>query len=527
MPGCALTFELLATTDNRSGLAVLAAALKAEDAAIRSRAVNALSERGCAKAGRLILEHWSRLSADDASRLIPKSQWLAPFARAALDGNESSVVAGLQATRVLRSTDFPDSIVTLAETGKSHSIREEATRTVDAIASEVGHAMRIGRSHAPGRSRLVFRLLESVRRYSMHQNDALVDAYLIASTWADSELRRAFEPDSPSVSLLLRRLADSSHAGPIEILASSLRRRDLSDTIAGLILSREDEGFRDALLRKVGKQPSRSTIANLRRIGLPACCRGGMELARSLAPEHLSAFLHVLAATSDDWTQTLTVACFTLRAADEDVVVSVPEVLNACPDLPVSHWMEAAKIVADGDDASIEGHPTAGLLMQLVELLDHPEPRLVEAARKVLDSMHAKSVLPIIRTLGKRSRRILGRVVVMIDSDAIHCVRDSLRHPVLQRRIEAILATDAFSAIDLLADSLAHIVRNDHQEARRVAAQVLADGTGDESLKLLQEMSEFPESTVRDTARASLEKRRADSREFPPDVQYLCELNLH
>ena len=96
----------------------------------------------------------------------------------------------------------------------------------------------------------------------------------------------------------------------------------------------------------------------------------------------------------------------------------------------------------------------------------------------------------------------------MIDPDAIERVRDALRHPVLKNRLEAIAMADALAVVDLLSDAFTHIAREDHQEARVRAAEVMSDATGDATLRLLQEMTDLPECPVRDAALAALEQRQ-------------------
>ena len=95
-----------------------------------------------------------------------------------------------------------------------------------------------------------------------------------------------------------------------------------------------------------------------------------------------------------------------------------------------------------------------------------------------------------------------------IDPDAIDRVRDSLRHPVLTKRLEAIAMAGAMGVVDLLYDSFAHIAREDHQEARMRAAEALSAATSEDTLRLLGEMIELPECPARDTAILAIQQRQ-------------------
>lgn len=96
---------------------------------------------------------------------------------------------------------------------------------------------------------------------------------------------------------------------------------------------------------------------------------------------------------------------------------------------------------------------------------------------------------------------------MMIDPDAINRVQDALRHPVLKKRLEAIAMADALAVVDLLSDSFAHIVREDHQEARMQAAEAMSQAEGEFTMQLLKELIDLPECPVRDAAIQAIDKR--------------------
>jgi hypothetical protein len=97
---------------------------------------------------------------------------------------------------------------------------------------------------------------------------------------------------------------------------------------------------------------------------------------------------------------------------------------------------------------------------------------------------------------------------MMIDPDAIDRVHDALRHPVLERRLEAITMANSLALVDLLADSFSHISSKDHQRARICAAEAMGEASGDETLQLLESMVRMPVSPVRDAAASALERRQ-------------------
>ncbi|QDV62885.1 hypothetical protein [Crateriforma conspicua] len=527
MPGLSLTYEFLAETANAAAVDVLASALRSGDPDAHRRAVDALLRRRCERSGRCLAMHWPSLTPEQQERLVPHAKWFRTFVAERLSGDADVVLPALRACKTLQLVDLTDTIARLAENGKSHAIRHAAADTIRSIAQQLGDAARSGQVNVLGRSAFVTRLAASARRFSMHRNHTLVEAFLLASTWSDSELRRCMKDDSGIAELLTDCLVKATDRSLIDLLAAGVRRRDLGDVLAGAIQDRTDETFQSSFLTSVGTDPTPNTINNLKQLGIPRCCRQAFGESDQLSDSHQAALIYVWSYGNGDWEDTLTLACGALQHCGESVIPAVLSALKRTEPQPAESWLEAAKHVSSDDPAQIQQHRKARLLMNLIEMLDHPDPRIGEAAREVLRPLHAAAMLPVMNTLGQRSRRILGRVVMMVDNQAIQHVSDSLRHPVLQNRLDALLAVDAFAAIDLLSDSMKHIVRNDHQEARRVAAEVMADGTGEETLNLLIEMADLPESSARDAARRSLEKRQESDTEFPANVSDLSELNLN
>ena len=64
----------------------------------------------------------------------------------------------------------------------------------------------------------------------------------------------------------------------------------------------------------------------------------------------------------------------------------------------------------------------------------------------------------------------------------------------------AIAAADALAAVDLLSDSFDRIAREDHQEARMMACDVMSRAESDSSMALLRVMADLPPCPVRDAA---------------------------
>ncbi|MFK8110732.1 MAG: hypothetical protein AB8B91_00935 [Rubripirellula sp.] len=502
------TYETLATTRNEAAVDVLLDALNFQDEAIRRLALLALLRREESRAPMQLLRNWEKLSPKEIQLLRKKRKWFVEAIEQCLAGDAELVLSAIRAAKDLSINEVLPTFITLAESSGTLAIKQAACSAVVAMVESLGRDARADRDQPTVRGPILLRLADSVRRFSMHRVDPLVDAYLLVSTWGDGDLRQMIGGQSPERDLIRKRFTSTTHRGVIELLAGFIRRRKIPEWVGQLIQSRVDEDFRNALLGAITCEPSATVLRNLRDIGMPKSCQGGEEVLLSVSPELQAALVHLYTVTSKDIVQTLHLIAASIECTDSKVELAASLALSRCEIPEIDMWMRAAIPVADLDEEAIADDDNARLLNRLIRLLDHRDAGVVRGVRRVLEPLHADEMLHRFEALRPRSRRRLGRVVMMIDPDAINRVRDALRHPVLGNRLQAIAMADALAVVDLLSDSFAHISRDDHQEARVRAAQAMADATNSTTLGLLQEMIALPECQVRDAALSALEKRQ-------------------
>ncbi len=508
MQGLTLTFDTLGKTRNEAAVEVLLAALWCDDAKTRGRALSTLLCRTEARACQKVLAGWDRLQAEELHALKQKKNWMAATIEQALVQGGQDVARAIRAARSLELTAVIGQLVMLAESSGSRPIRTLASDAILDIARPLGREARADRDQPTVRSPVLARLADSVRRFSMHHNEKLVDAFLLVATWGDGDFRQLISENSPQRDLIFKRLDESPCDSVNELLAGFIRRRRIPDRIAPIIKNRQHKNFRDALLVTIGNEPSATALRNLREIGLPDCCQGGETLMRELPPQCRAAMAHLSTATESDLLRNLHVVATAAEYGGPgcEAAAAVCFTRSEVPDIDT--WMRAALPVADGDQTTIAANENARLLQRLIHLLDHPEAALVRGVRRILGPLHTEEMLHHLESLRPRSRRKLGQIITIIDPDALDRVRDALRHPVLGNRLAAIAAADALALVDLLSDSFERISRQDHQEARIRAAEAMSEATGQQTLALLREMVDLPESPVRDAAIAALGRRQ-------------------
>lgn len=502
-----ITYETLATTRNEAAIDVLVTGLKEEDPAISRMALNSLLQREEPRAAHSLLSVWENLSKKDVRFLRGKKKWLTSAVEETMQGDNDQVLVAIEVAKALNINEVFPQLIELAETSGNLSIKQAASQAVISMAEPLGRDARADRDQPTVRGPIMSRLVESVRRYSMHRTDALIEAYLLIASWGDGDLRKIIAGEGAERDLLRKRLTNSKHTGVIDLLTGFIRRRKIPNWISLLLATRDDQDFRQSLLHSIGQEPSATVLRNLRDLGMPKSCVGAESILTEIAPEHMPALVYVYTTTANDVGQALHLIAAAIESRDAKAETAAAMCLTRCEIPEIEMWMRASIPVADQNEEAIRRDSNARLLKRLIDLLSHRDAAVVKGVRRVLGPLHADEMLHRFEDLRPRSRRRLGKVVMMVDPDAINRVRDALRHPVLSNRLEAIAMADALAVVDLLADSFAHITREDHQEARVRAAVAMSDARELKTLSLLQEMAALPECQVRDAALVALEKR--------------------
>ena len=507
MHGLSLTYQTLTTSRNQAASEVLFAAVDSANPKLMTMAVSAIVTRNDAQAPENLLKRWDKLDKKAVAVLQKASPWMDASVLEGLDSASEIIEIAIRAARDLQLLTAIEPMVLLAESHESESIRQAATDAILELVEPLGRADLQDKSGASNRNSVLACLSNSVARFSKHRNELLVEAFLCTTTGNDGDLRGMINEQGTAFGLVSERFRSSDHPSVIDLLASHLRRRNLHQRMVELIRGRTDDAFRDAMLDKIGSSPTANTIKNLQDMGIPSTCENVAALMPNLDTKRLAALvhLHTIAGSSTITIMQALVSAIKLGGLDCEPVAA--KGLAQCEVLDIDFWMRAAVPVANNATEEIACDENAQLLQDLIDLLEHDNAAIVDGVRHVLSPMHATAMLPRMTKLRARSRRRIGRVVMMIDPDAIDRVRDALRHPVLDRRLEAITMADSLALVDLLSDSFSHISTEDHQQARIRAAEAMGEASGSETMQLLQSMVQMPVSPVRDAAESAIEQR--------------------
>ncbi len=509
MHGPELTYSTLAQSRNVAATELLVFAATNPNPIVRGNALGAILKRSEPECPVAILECWDAIHPDCYQQLRRRQAWLCPAIEASLASQDKNLLHAIRATETIGLHSQIQALIPIAESHTNESIRTAASDALLQLAHELGHDARAKRDKPALRAPAIASLAECVTRASKHRNEKLIDAFLTLSTWGDPELRSFISAESQFWKLLARRMLTTQRVGIVELVAGFISRRNVPRFILDIIAKRTDDVFRDSLLRAIGSEPSTAVLKNLTELGMPQCCAGEEMLMGAISQDHRAAAVYIYNQTCSDRLAYLrTVVAALMRGGPGCVPAAISGLLR-CEVPEASLWLKAATVICSGDPNQIASDPNAVLLQNLINMLDRNDPALVRAVRHVLGPLHADSMIEQLPNLSLGHQRAIGKIVMTIDFEAIDRIRDGLRHPVLTKRLAAIAAADALAAVDLLGDAFERIAREDHQQARVLACQVMSRASSETTLKLLNEMASLPPCPVSDAAVKAISFRKA------------------
>ncbi len=509
MQGQELTYAVLSRTRNEAAVEVLLECLDSDLHEHRDLALSTLLQRREDRVPAKLLARWQQLKSSDHLLLKTRKAWFEGAISQVLKHRGSDTVTAIAAAESLELTKFIPMLVDLAETGETEEIQQRATSATLKLAHILGGRARCDRDAPTLRNPALERLHQSLNNISKHGNVSLADAFLVLSLWGDTEFRNVMSEPSPIRKLILERFLESNHIGVLDLLAGTIKRRQMDEHVIALIRQRSDHAFRSVFLNAITPDPSTMVLKNLANIGMPACCRGDESLLDKINENQIPALLHLHATCGPNPVHTLHLIASVAEKKNPAYDSVVCFALSQCT-LPDGEIIVRAALHIANDDQQVSDNDTTRLLQRLIALIDHKDENIVRGIQRVLHPLHAESMLPRFQELRPRSRRILGRVVMMVDPNALQHVSDAIRHPVLKTRLSAIAMADALAVVDLLSDSFEHIVQEDHLEARICAAEVMATAHGEATWEVLKKLAELPGCPVRDIALNAIQRRAVE-----------------
>ncbi len=510
------TFELLAKTKNEAAVPVLTAALDSSSRDVQLGAVRAILQRRCPTGMRELVRRFHEM--DDAWREVVREfhgRMLPALRDAVLSSDVHLVENGCQAAEYFCEYDLiPTLLVALEDEGNVHreTVASSLTNLADALFQDLAGTRDERRRRDPQLSRrnAVTALESSVRRYPRHQRSEPLEAFLQLTTRDNAAVTRFLNDVHESTFVpLLQVLHGSSRPGVLRLLIGFLD--DPRPPSAGLtsLFRRTDRRCVEALLKKLGGEPSPTIRNNLKHVDNIAWL-GDHALIAELEDAQQQSLVRLVTLVSlkrDEIVKALDhlaqrgkpggrrAALEGLRiynGADVNVVV-----LRALRDADV--YVQAAAL------GQLRSRGIPGALTSLIDALDSPSRPVRDAARSNLEEFSFKRFLPAFDMMEEEVRRTTAGLVRKIDYSAPQQLREELESPQGKRRMRALRVVAAMDLSQELEDAVLERADDEDHMVRVEAARVLAIAPSAAAQEKLLSMAADPSFSVREAAWSAME----------------------
>lgn len=516
--GLNTTFELLATTENEASVGVLIPALDSLLALVQENALRAILRRRSPLGQREVIKRL-HLGGDRWRQILTEYQGRisAALRDAVLANDPQHCANGCAAIVWFGEFDLIPTLITATEDSTNVNLQLAAQTLLDLAELlyqelSVPRAYRQRRDPQLVRRHVVGSLEASIHRYGNHKRPEIVEAALMLMGRDNATLKHILkQPHHPAYLAIVDALTHSQRPGILRLVLSFLDDPTASSASMNILGHRSDPTFLRYLLRKIGSEPSQTTAHNLKRIdnivwlhgdfqildGLDeAGQQGAMQFALSSNMKRLEVFLvveHLLRFGTPGGRRVAATALADFNGADAN---SLTLMALDDPDPRV----QAAVV------PQLRGRAIAGGMPRLLDLVDHPQEIVRQAARESLSEFTLDRYLAAYDMLEEEARQTTGAIVRKVDAFVVPGLRTALTAKSRTRRIRAIQATASLMLVPELEPLLIPMAEDEDHMIRVAACTALRAGRTEETREVLLDSLQDRCVAVQDAARESLEE---------------------
>lgn len=523
--GIALTFELLARTENEAATNVLLPALDSPEAAISEGALRTLLKRHNLAGHQQLLRRLHSLDPKWRELLQEYRGTMSHALRDALVSSDSQSCANsCQAILWFHEYELMPALINVLENDSNPNASlaaETAMKLADLFYEDLAGTKNFRPRQDPRtlRGHLVSALEASVMRYARHRRGEPIEAYLMLCERDNATLKQLlFDPLHGSYRPVIETLTHGTRPGVLRLLLSFIDDPQAPSAVLTAVAHRRDPSFVKALLRKIGGEPSTAAKRNLARI----------EHFAWLGPNET--LINEFDDAAQHSTVELVMASGMNRLEAFDIIAHLVTVGTvggrraAAVALGQFHGSEAnnvaIKALADDDPqvqsaviSQLRERGIPGAVSLLVELAESAEPSVRDTARKSLSEFSFPRYLAAFDMLEDQVRRSTGTLVRKVDPDAVPQLIEELQALSRRRRIRALQVAEAMQVVKQLESAVIERLGDDDHLVRLEAARALAQCDSALVCLALRRAEQDTSVTVREAAGESLEKlygRRPD-----------------
>jgi HEAT repeat protein len=412
---------------------------------------------------------------------------------------------------------IPTLIAVLEESGNRFA--DEAAAALTQLADVLVHELATLRDERRRRDPTIARrnatvaLEQSVSRWPKHQRREPLEAFLQLANRDNAALYRLLtDSRDPCYAPLCEVLLNSDRPGVVRLLLHFLDDSRPPNAALQALFRRTDRRMIEAVLKKVGIEPSPVVRANLRRVDHIAWAA---DESWTVELDDVSQQAFVTAITASGMKRGEVFAVLT-RFAKQGRPGGRRAAIAALPEFNTTEADILLLRALDDDEpevraaALVQLRPRGipGALATLLDSLDAPAAAVREAARSQLQEFTFRRYLPAFDLLADDVRRTTGKLVAKIDLSSPGQLREELRSSQPKRRARAIEVAEAMGLAEHLEDDLVECLGDSDHVIRAEAARALAGTNSDEARVVLQQLLDDASFAVREAAQTALEHPR-------------------
>lgn len=510
---------MLTKTDNEAALRVLVPALDSPTPSIQLGALRALLRRRSSIGHQEILrrlhympEQWKPIIAENRGRML----------RTLRDGVLGSDVQrcenACRAAVWFREYDLmPTLLNALGE--RDQQRREMLAKTIleltTALHDELarGDSDRKRRDPQLVRAHTITALERSIEQFLVHERLEVAESFLLLVNRENPILGRvlasrhhaAFQP----IMEILRR---SEQSGVIRLLLSFLEDTHVPVPVLKVVAERDDLRFVQALLRKVGRAPSKAVAQNLKRIDTISWLRAGPAFFEQLDDASQHGVVRLVMASGLPRLQVYNTIEYLLLRGKPGGRREAAEALDHFNGAEANAL--ALRALDDRDPRvqstiipQLRRRGIPGVLSRMVGLVDSPHAMVRKAARECLSEFTFERYLGAFDMLDEEVRQSTGQLVRKIDPRAISQLTRELQSPSRNQRLRGLAVARAMDLVEPVEDEVVELLGDGDHLIRAEAAATLAVSSSMRSGLALDHALRDTHPSVRAAAQQSLGQR--------------------
>lgn len=512
--GLETTLRFLSQTKNEAAVGILIPALDSAHLEIQEGALLALLDRHSDAGSREVVRRLHRINARWEAIIDAHHARLTGALRDAVLATQPQLCAnGCRGVLWFREYDLIPALITAAE-DESNPNRDLTAATLLKLAELLYEELAAPRDYRNRRDPQLVRrhvlgnLEHAVRRFPRHQLVTIVEAFLLLVHRDNVTLKQILlDPLDPCYRPLVDILSHGSRSGVIRLLLSFLDDPRMPSSAVTILAHRGDARFVEALMRKIGVDPSPAMVANLKRIENVAWLQSEPALLERLDESGQYAAVQLAMRSGMNRKAVLKMLDFLIHRGNEGGRKAASAALEQFSGVEANTLCLKAL-----DDPCPEVKANAlrqlrtrgipGALSRLVELIESPHEVVRSAVRDSLAEFNFKRYLAAYDMLDEEVRRSTGGMVRKIDPQAVPLLKAELTAKSRTRRLRAITVTCSMGAVpDVETEMLERLTDEDHvvraEAARALAAcntpatwKALDDARGDRSIAVKEAAEE-------------------------------------